>query len=133
MSSNDRLLRLALRGNAAFSATSGLISLVAAAPLAAGLGVPDPMVLTSLGAQLLVFAAFLVWLSTRERIHPGVTMGVIVADAAWVVGTVPLLAAGILTTLGVWTALGVADVVALFAVLQWIGLRRMRRTIPVGA
>lgn len=129
MNPNDRLLRIALRGNAAFSATSGLVSLVAAGSLATLLGVPEAQVLTALGAQLLVFAAFLVWLSTRERIHPGLAMAVIAADVAWVIGTVPVVAADFLTTVGVWTVLGIADVVAVFAALQWFGLRRMRRAV----
>jgi hypothetical protein len=127
MTQSDRLLRLALRGNAAFSTTCALIGLIASAPLASALGVPNAGVLVGLAAQLLVFAAFLVWLSRRPQIHPAVALGVILADVAWVVGTVPVVAGGTLTTAGVWTALAVADVVALFAVLQGVGLRRMRR------
>jgi hypothetical protein len=131
MSPNDRLLRLALRGNAAFSTACASICLVAAAPLAGALGVPNAVVLVGLGGQLLVFAAFLVWLSMRPKIHPGIALGVILADIAWVVGTVPIVLAGLLTTTGVWTALAVADLVALFGVLQWVGLRRMRRAAAV--
>jgi hypothetical protein len=129
MNSYDRMLRLALRGNAAFSTTCGLISLIAAQPLAGALGVPGAGLLHGLGAQLLVFAAFLVWLASRPQIHPGIALGVIAADVAWVVGTIPLVASGMLTTTGVWVALGIADVVALFAVLQGLGLRRMRRAV----
>lgn len=131
MNANDRFLRLALRGNAAFSTLCAVISLVGAAPLAVTLGVPAPEMLTGLGVQLLLFAGFLVWLSLRPAIHPGIALGVIAADAAWVLGTVPVVAAGVLTSAGVWTALGIADFVAAFGILQWIGVRRMRRTLAI--
>jgi hypothetical protein len=123
------MLRLALRGNAAFSATSGLISLLAAKPLAIWLGVPGTGLLMGLGAQLLVFATFLVWLSARTQIHPGIALGVIAADVVWVAGTIAVVASGTLTTPGVWVVLGIADVVAVFAIVQGLGLRRMRRAI----
>lgn len=130
MHPTDRLLRLALRSNAAFSTSCALIALSTAEPLAAWLGVPDPELLIGLGIQLLVFAAFLVWLSTRARIQPAIALGVIAADAAWVVGTVPVVALGGLSSPGVFVALGIADAVALLGILQGIGLRRMRRSAP---
>jgi hypothetical protein len=123
---DDRLLRTSLRANAAFSTLCGLTSLSAAAPLAAALGVPEPAILTSLGAQLLGFAALLVWLASRPTIRAGLALAVVVADALWVVGTVPLLMAGVLGPAGNWTAFAIANVVGLFGVLQYVGIRRMR-------
>ncbi len=123
---DDRLLRRSLRGNAAFSTLCGLTSLLAASSLAPALGIPEPLQLASLGAQLLVFAGLLVWLASRPAIRPGLALAVVAADLLWVIGTVPLLVAGILTPLGSWTAFAVANVVGLFAVLQYLGVRRMR-------
>jgi hypothetical protein len=124
--SPDRLLRMSLLGNAAFSTLSGLTSIFFAARLEAALGIPEPFSLMSLGVQLLLFAGLLVWLATREVIRPGLALAVVIADVLWVVGTVPLLLAGVLTTAGFWTAAMVADVVGVFAVLQLVGLRRLR-------
>lgn len=131
MNSDDRLLRSSLRGNAAFSTLCGLTSLLAATALAPALGVPEPMMLTSLGVQLLVFATLLVWLASRPAIRPALALAVVAADVLWVVGTVPLLVAGVLTPLGSWTAFAIANVVALFAALQYLGVRRMRPTASV--
>ena len=86
------------------------------------------MMLTSLGLQLLGFATLLVWLASRPTIRPALALAVVAADVLWVVGTVPLLVAGILTPLGSWTAFAIANVVALFAALQYLGVRRMRPT-----
>ena len=125
---DDRLLRLSLRGNAAFSTLCGLTSLLAAGSLAAALGIPEPALLTSLGLQLLVFAGLLALLASRPAIRPGLALAVVAADVLWVIGTGPVLVAGILTPLGSWTAFAVANVIALFAVLQYLGIRRMRTT-----
>jgi len=129
LSDSDRLLRLALRGNAGFSSLCAGLCLLAAKPIAATMGIPDPTWLYGLGVQLLVFGAFLVWLSTRPRIAPAIAWGVVVADIAWVVGTLPLVVADLLTTRGIWIALGIADAVALFAIIQAVGVRRMQRSL----
>ena len=126
MSIPDRLLRIALRCNAAFSTVCAAVALLFAEPLAATFGLPGAAALQGLGVQLLVFALFLVWLAARPRIPTGLALAVIVADLLWVAGTVPVVWGDLLTRTGDWVALGVADVVALFAVLQMFGLRRVR-------
>ena len=127
MNENDRFLRMALRTNASFSALCALLSLFAAQPIAVVMGIPDAVWLQALGVQLLAFAGFLVWLATRPRIPSAIAWGVVAADAAWVVGTLPLVAVDLLTTSGIWIALCVADAVALCAILQTVGVRRMQR------
>ena len=130
---DDRLLRLALRLNAAFSSLCAAVCLFAAGPLASRIGVADPAVLVSLGANLAVFAAFLVWLSRRPRIAAGWVWPVIVADALWVVGTVPLVAGDFLSPLGDGVASFVALAVATWAALQTLGLRRAQASVPHAA
>ena len=125
---DSQLLRLALRGNAAFSTLSGLGFLAASPAIAAFLGDIPSSEIASIGASLLVFAAFLVWLSLRPQIPPALVLGVIAGDLAWVVGTVLALFAGVFTPSGAIAAIGVANVVLAFAVLQWVGLRRTRAT-----
>ena len=127
---DDKLLRLALRLNATFSAACGLLCLVAAAPLASRLGVPDSAILVGLGANLAIFAAFLVWLSTRVRIAPALVWAVIVADVLWVIGTVPLVAGENLSPFGDGAATFVALAVATWATLQTVGLRRAQAKAP---
>jgi hypothetical protein len=78
------------------------------------------------GANLAIFAVFLVWLSRREEISPGLTWAVIVADLLWVTASWIALAAGMTSGQGAWAVGIVADIVALFALLQYIGLRRAR-------
>jgi len=123
---NDAFLRAALRGNAAFSTLSGLAALVFAGPLAPWLGVPDAAPwLRALGVGLVAFAAGLVWLASREEVPSGTAWGVVAADLGWVLGTVPLVAADLLSRPGDWLAVGIADFVLLFAVLQAVGIRRL--------
>jgi len=128
---NDRLLRYSLRGNAAFSTLSGLASLAFAGPLTSALGMEPPLALQVLGAQLLGFAVLLVWLASRPLIRPAFAWAVIAADLLWVAGTLPVVMSGQLTSAGNWTALMIADLVALFALLQYLGVRRVR--IPQAA
>ena len=123
---NDQLLRTSLRGNAAFSTLCGVIALAFAAPLAGTLGIPAPIQIAGLGVQLLVFAGLLLWLASRPVIRVGLALAVVAADVLWVLGTVPLVASGALSSTGNWTALVIADVVALFALLQYLGVRRVR-------
>ena len=128
---DDRLLRASLRGNAAFSSLCALISLAYAGPLAQTLGIPSPALLTALGVQLLAFAALLLVLASRPTIPLRLAWAVVAADVLWVVGTIPLVLGETLTRAGVWTAIGIADVVAIFAFLQALGIRRASRaTLP---
>ena len=69
-----------------------MTSLIFAAPLASALGLEPALQLQLLGAQLLGFAALLVWLSSRDVIRPGFAWAVIAADLLWVVGTIGSLA-----------------------------------------
>lgn len=128
---DDRLLRFSLRGNATFSILCAVVALAYAAPLAQTLGVPSPALLTALGVQLLAFAGLLLVLASRPAIPLRLAWAVVAADVLWVVGTIPLVLGETLTRTGVWTAIGIADVVAIFAFLQALGIRRASRaTLP---
>ena len=133
MNPDDRLLRYSLRGNAAFSTLCGLGAIAAAEPLAGALGLPGAASLTSLAVQLLVFAGLLIWLASRQPIRLGLALAVVATDVLWVVGTVPVLLSGELTTAGNWTAFAIANVVGLFALLQFLGIRRARGAGPLPA
>lgn len=132
---NDRqsLLRNSLRGNAAFSTLSGLTFLLGAEGLAGAIGLGDARILTGTGVQLLGFAALLAYLASRETLHLPTAMLIVWADLAWVVGTIPVVAFDLLNRTGSIGAVAIADIVLVFALLQYLGVRRIRGQRAVAA
>jgi len=126
MNDRQRLLRNALRGNAAFSILSGLAFALGAGPLAGAIGLGDARILAVVGVQLLAFAALLVFVASRETIHLPTATAIVCADLAWVAGTVPVVTLDVLNRAGAIAAVAVADVVLVFAILQLVGVRRAR-------
>lgn len=122
-----RLLRFALRLDAAASAGLGVLALAAAPVLDDLLGTPAA-VLRGTGAFLVAYALALVVLATRPTIPRPGAWTVVVGNAVWVLGSVGAVVLGRdqLTGLGVGVVLAQAAAVALFAELQWSGLRRAR-------
>ena len=112
-----RWLRLSLRANAIFSAVSGSGMLFAASAIAGLLGIEQTLLVRITGANLLGFASL--------------AMAVVGADLLWVAGSAVLLPAGVFSPTGNWLVAGVADVVLLFAILQYVGIRRMRAIAQV--
>ena len=127
------LLRWSLRANGLFSVTSGLVFTVFAATVTERFNLPDPRVVGFVGLNLLGFAAFLFWVSSRQVIHLPTAMAIVYMDLAWVAGTVPLVAAGWLSEFGNVAALAIAGGVLSFALLQWLGVRRQRRGLQATA
>ena len=125
---NDRLLRTALRGNGLFSAVSGAMMVVASRPLAEFIGLAWPSALLILGIILLLYALDLFWFTRRATISLTFAWVAIVLDVAWVMGSVALLLADPLgfTVAGKWFVGLMAEAVALFAVVQWLGVRRLK-------
>lgn len=81
------------------------------------------------GAFVIAMAGFLAFLSSRESLsRPGV-WAVVGVNSGWVAAGVVVPAAGLWSTtvLGVLFILGGAVTVAVFAQLQYVGLRRMAR------
>jgi len=128
MTDRRSLLRTSLQANAIFSTLSGLVFLVGAERVAEGIGLGDARLLLATGLNLLGFAALLAYLGSRPAIHLGLAMAVVWADLAWVVGTIPVVALDLLNRTGAIAAVAIADVVLLFAVLQYLGIRRLRST-----
>jgi len=120
------LLRLSLRGNATFSTLSGSLFSFASAAVSDYIGLADSDAVLSVGLNLLGFAAALLYLASRSEIPLRWVRVVIGLDLAWVVGTVPVVLAGVLSSAGVVAALLIADCVLFFALAQYFGLRRVR-------
>ena len=124
--SSSSLLQRAIQGNGAFSLLSGLIFILAANPVAAFLGGVSSTVLMALGVGLLIYAADLFFVARQSPIKPLYAWLFIIADIAWVLGSALLLMTDwvAFTNAGWWTVAIVADIVAVFAILQYVGLKR---------
>jgi hypothetical protein len=135
MTSNSpsKLLRRTLQANAAFSALSGIVAIAGAKPLSSLLGVNVSSLLIGMGMALLAYAAGLFLNARRENIKLQEAWLAVVLDAAWVVGSAILIFAGTLSTTGNWLVAIVADIVLLFAVLQFLGIRRLQEQRPAKA
>jgi hypothetical protein len=122
------LLRYALRGDALFSIVTGAISLAAAQPLANLLGIQPALILSVLGAVLVLYGGFLLYTSAQAQINRRVVIAAIILDVLWVVDSAILLVAGWLplTNTGMWTIGLLAGGVVIFAELKFFGLWRRR-------
>lgn len=128
----DQLLRRVLQANMVFSSLSGLLLAVDADPLSRWLGVPAAWMLVVIGVGLLGFAWQLFQTARQRPIDLRQANAILVMDVAWVVGSALLLFSGWVsfTTAGWWAVLLVADAVALFAILEYVGIRRVRTRQP---
>jgi len=126
MERNDRLIRTSLLGNAAFSAVSGVVAAAAAGRLADATELPS-IVVRAVGLGLLAYAAMLWMWARRTTFRPIEGRIAVLADLAWVGGTIVLLAVAPDVTNGVGSTIliAVAVIVACFAEAQYVGLRRL--------
>lgn len=125
---NAQFLRRVLRANAIFSTLSALGVLLFADPLTTLLGVPEPLVLYVLGLGLLPFAWFVYQTGKQDVLNNRHVNLFLVLDILWVAASYLLIFSGFvpLTTAGKWLIGLLAEVVFIFAVLEFIGLRRLR-------
>ena len=128
MSDKQKLLRSTLQGNASFSVVSGALILAMNRTLVGFLGLPSSASLTPLGIGLLGFGGWLLWNARREKIRIVDAWIAVILDLVWVVGSYALLFAVRFSIGGKWAVAVVAELVFLFAVMQWLGLRRVGRT-----
>ena len=128
MSDKQKLLRRALQGNALFSMISGALILAINRPLVEFLGLPSNASLTPLGIGFLGYAGWLLWNAKREKIRILDAWIAVILDIVWVVGSYALLLAVRFSSGGKWAVVLVAELVFLFAVMQWLGLRRVSRS-----
>ena len=118
-------LRFALIADAAASGALGLGLAALAGPLAGLLGLPEALPRYA-GVFLIVWAAGVLWLGTRARPPRAAVWAVIAVNAAWAVDSILLLLVGWIapTALGMAFILVQAAAVAVFAEIQYVGLRR---------
>jgi len=126
-------LRTVLRLNAALSVSGGLIAAVAAGWVSDTLGVDQVLLTRIIGIGLVVFAADVAFVASRpEPKLLSETRLVSAADALWVVATVVVLVAQILTVAGVVVAVVLGLAVADFALTQ-LWMRSKALAEPAGA
>jgi hypothetical protein len=133
--SSDRLLRRTLWGNAAFSVISGAALAVFAGPFARAatdapvsvLGLDLAILFELLGVGVVAFGALCAWIASRPELPQGWARLILAADIAWVAGS-----AAVLALPASWTTAGIAGIVVLaaivadLAILEYLGLRKMR-------
>lgn len=86
-----------------------------------------PALLAAVGAGLVLYAAGLFWTARRRPIPSAAAWAAIVIDLGWVVGSVAVVEAGLLTSIGVVLVGLVAAAVFVFAALQFAGVRQTAR------
>jgi hypothetical protein len=118
-------LRRVLFADAATCIVTGLLMTLGSGLLKQFLGLPAGL-LRYAGISLLPFAAFLVYLATRENLSPLSVWTVIVLNALWTIDSLLLLLTGWVapTELGYTLVIAQAVGVAVFACLEYVGLRR---------
>ena len=121
----QKLLRGALQGNALFSAISGVMIIAVNKTLVEFLGLPGNASLTAMGVGLLGYAGWLFWNARRERIKVFEAWIAVILDMVWVAGSYALLFAVRFSSGGKWLVVFVAELVFVFGVMQWLGLRRI--------
>jgi hypothetical protein len=104
-----------------------LVFIIGARPAAEFLGVGQPLFYVVMGVALLLYGAILLWLNRGETVDRRVAWLAILLDLLWVGGSVLLLVTGWIafSSGGKWAVAIVADIVALFALLQYLGIRRL--------
>ena len=125
----DQLLRNTLRANAVFSLVCGVLLLLDAKPIAEWMGLSSATALMVLGGALLFWAADVAFVATRPTLNKTFAQVIFGADVLWVVGSIAILLFDLfaLSTAGKWIVLGVADIVLVISVAEFIGLRRLNQ------
>ncbi|MFD4407198.1 hypothetical protein ACFWPH_30970 [Nocardia sp. NPDC058499] len=123
---HDDLLRRALLFDGWGTGAFGILILAAAAPLRDPLGLPTSWSIP-LGVAMLGGALALLLLAGYPVISPRYTTAVVGVNGVSVLGMLALAGSGVLplTTAGVAFLLAGAAVVAVFAAVEYVGLRRI--------
>lgn len=133
--SSATFLKRALYANAIFSGISGLDFVIFSNRITNFLGWPVSWLIPAIGVGLMLFALFIVMVvrtvARSSKPNKSLVQIIIASDVAWIVlscaiiflPTTNLLA---LTTGGKWAVAILADIVLVFAILQFLGLRRIQ-------
>ena len=127
MNDHTGFLRRSLQLDGIASGLTGALLLFGAGPVSAAIGLSAPGLARVVGALLALYAGALLWNASRPSVGRGQTLAAVVLNAAWVLGSIAVIELGPLTTLGNVAVAAVALAVLGFALLETIGLRRLRK------
>ena len=119
-------LRRSLQLDGIASGLCGLLLVVAASPISAVIGLAEPGIAQVVGALLVIYAAALLWNGERATVSRAEAVAAVVLNAGWVIGSAVVILAGPLTLIGNLAVAALAAAVLLFAVLEVVGLTRLR-------
>lgn len=119
-------LRNVLLLDALVSGAAAIILLGRAHMLSPLLEIPQSLLFWS-GAALVPFVLMVLAVSRRQAVSRGMLLEIIAINAAWVIASFGLLVSGFIAPnlLGIAFVSAQAIAVALFAELQYVGLRRL--------
>jgi hypothetical protein len=120
-------LRRAFTGNAIFSLVSATAFVLGGGVIAGLIGLSSPLPLQLVGAGLVPFGVYLLWLARRDELTRRDGRIVSLLDAEWVLGTAILLIGWpeLMNATGHVVAVAIATVVGGFAIWQWAGAQRI--------
>jgi len=119
-------LRRSLQLDGIASGLCGVLLVAAASPISAVIGLAEPGIAQVVGALLVVYAAALLWNGARATVSRAEALAAVVLNAGWVIGSAVVILARPLTLIGNLAVAAVAAAVLLFAVLEVVGLTRLR-------
>ena len=124
---NSSLLRNTLLGNSACSFFSGLSAVLFSRTIANFLGLSASWIILALGIGLILYGIEIYVGARANPVHKGIATFAVYADLAWVLLSAVLIFANLVdfSTGGKWAIAIVADIVLVFAILQFVGLRRL--------
>lgn len=112
--------------NSLSSAIAGIAFVVASNPIANLIGVANPLAVLVIGVGLLLFAAGVFYVVSQPTINRRAAWLIFELDVIWIVSSAIILLTDAfgLSTAGRWLVLILADMVVIFAIIEFIGLRR---------
>lgn len=126
----SQLLRSALLGNSLFCFLSGLAFTLFPHQVSKYLGLLPHIVILVLGIGLMAYGLFVFFQSQKQPLSLPFARFAIAADLIWVMGSALLIFTSMVpfTTAGKWTIAIIADIVLVFAIVQYVGLRRIKNS-----
>jgi hypothetical protein len=129
LTNHSSLLKTALRVDGAVSSLLGIICLLFSKAVAGFLGIPASWIILALGMGVIVYAIELFLAARAEPVNLGIAKFAVYGNLIWVLASAALIFANLVpfTTAGKWAVAILADVVLVFAIFQYLGLRRLAK------
>lgn len=123
---NSSLLRTSIRLDAIISMVAGVLTMIAAWPLAELMGVSAPLAVLGVGLFFDLYGATLMYISRSPERVARFARWIIVGNVIWALDTLALATFGVITlsTAGFWIVAAQALVVLDIAFFQLYALRR---------